>query len=198
MLQSVQEYRRFPLSKIKILCYTVVERSFEMKKTANPAFQNLQTQDKIDVGGSVITELSARSAGIVVVRRDTHQVLMMRAYNYWDFPKGKIELGERVLEAAVRETAEEAGIRDLNFLWGRAHAQTEPYGAMKKVSYYFLAETRSIRIHMQINPELGKPEHDEYRWVTFTEAKKLAVPRVKKILEWAEGRIKSMTPDYVL
>lgn len=167
-------------------------------KTINQSFKNLQTQDKKDKEGQTVQEISNRSAGIVVVRKneETAQllVLMMRAYNYWDFPKGKIELGERVIEAAIRETQEEAGISKLKFTWGQAHAQTQPYGIVKKVSYYFLAETEEKEIVMQINPELGRAEHDEHQWMTFSEARKIAVPRIKEILDWAEFKIKTLTP----
>ncbi len=168
-------------------------------KTINQSFKNLQTQDKKDREGHTVQEISNRSAGIVVVRKneeaDKLLVLMMRAYNYWDFPKGKIELGERVIEAAIRETQEESGISKLKFTWGQAHAQTLPYGIVKKVSYYFLAETEEKDIVMQINPELGRAEHEEYKWLTFDEARKIAVPRIKEILDWAELKIKTLTPN---
>lgn len=169
-----------------------------MNKTVNSTFKNLQTQDKIDNSGHVIQEIKNRSAGIVIVRKhnNTSLVLMMRAYNYWDFPKGKIEIGERVIDAAIRETKEESGIEDLHFVWGRDHTQTEPYGSFKKISYYFLAQTKQKKIVMAINPELGRAEHEEYRWLTFEEAKILAVPRIRRILNWAEQKINSLTPDF--
>lgn len=162
-----------------------------MNKIVNKTFQNLQTQDKIDSHGQTIQEIKNRSAGIVIIRKNNNKtlVLMMRAYNYWDFPKGKIELGERVIEAAIRETKEEAGIDELNFIWGRDHTQTEPYGVIKKISYYFIAQTTQKKITMAINPELGKAEHEEYKWFTFEEAKEIAVPRIQKILIWAENKI---------
>jgi len=169
-------------------------------KTRNQSFKNLKTQDKKDLQGHTKEEISNRSAGIVIVRKDlVHQqllVLMMRAYNYWDFPKGKIEVGERVIEAALRETREEAGISQLNFTWGHGHTQTLPYGLIKKVSYYFLAQTQQSEVCMQINPELGRPEHDEYRWVTFEEGYALAVPRIKEVLMWAEQKICDITPEF--
>lgn len=34
---------------------------------------------------------------------------------------------------------------------------------------------------MTVNPEIGKPEHDEYRWVSFDEAKKISVQEFKKL-----------------
>ncbi len=49
------------------------------------------------------------SAGAVVVRQQDGNwlFLMLRVYNYWDFPKGLVEPGEDPLEAACREAEEE-------------------------------------------------------------------------------------------
>ena len=53
-------------------------------------------------------------AALAVVRRGT-QFLLVRRQNrpnagLWGFPGGKIELGESVMEAAVRELQEETGV----------------------------------------------------------------------------------------
>ncbi|MFO7859140.1 MAG: NUDIX domain-containing protein, partial [Ectothiorhodospiraceae bacterium] len=52
------------------------------------------------------------SAGVVVVRREAQgwRCLLLRAYQYWDAPKGRVEAGETPLEAARREVREETGI----------------------------------------------------------------------------------------
>ena len=49
------------------------------------------------------------SAGIIVVRHIDAKpnFLLLRAYEYWDFPKGIVEPGEQPLEAALREVEEE-------------------------------------------------------------------------------------------
>lgn len=132
-----------------------------------------------------------QSAGIVIVRFEETgpKVLLMRAYSYWDFPKGGVEKNENKLMAAIREVKEESGIMDLTFKWGKSFYQTEPYGKNHKVVSYFLAETVETEITMGINVEMGKPEHEEYRWVNFEEAKLLAGDRIKKVLSWAEDRI---------
>lgn len=48
------------------------------------------------------------SAGAIVFRGDT--VLMIRVGSRWSFPKGHLEPGETLLQAASRETREETGI----------------------------------------------------------------------------------------
>jgi 8-oxo-dGTP pyrophosphatase MutT (NUDIX family) len=129
-----------------------------------------------------------RSAGVVVVRRaaDGWRFLILRAYRNWDFPKGLIEPGENPLAAAIRETREEAGIEDLAFAWGHAFCDTAPY-ARAKIARYYLAETRRERIALPINPELGRPEHHEFRWVGSDAARRLLPPRLQPILAWARS-----------
>lgn len=38
---------------------------------------------------------------------------------------------------------------------------------------------------MGIAPELGRPEHHEYRWISFDEAFDLSAPRVRLVVQWA-------------
>jgi 8-oxo-dGTP pyrophosphatase MutT (NUDIX family) len=129
------------------------------------------------------------SAGVVIVRRAAGgwHVLLLRAYNYWDCPKGLVEPGESPLEAARREAREEAGIDDLEFRWGEACVETEPY-AKNKVARYYVAESPAATVNLPVSAELGRAEHHEFRWLDFTAAGKLAVPRVAAVLRWA-GRI---------
>jgi bis(5'-nucleosidyl)-tetraphosphatase len=127
-----------------------------------------------------------RSAGIVPVRltADGPRVLVLRAWRNWDFPKGRIEPGESPLAAALRESLEEAALDDLIFPWGEVYRDTTPY-AGGKVSRYFVAETRREDVVLPINPELGRAEHHEGRWLAFPAARTLLVPRLQAILDWA-------------
>ncbi len=134
----------------------------------------------------------AFSAGVVVARRDTSgwRLLVLRAYRYWDFPKGMVEPGETPLEAAIRETAEEAALSDLVFRWGEGYCETAPYRG-GKVARYYLAETTQSSVSLPVSPELGRPEHDEWRWVGFDEAGRLLPPRLQPILAWARKQLEA-------
>jgi len=126
------------------------------------------------------------SCGAVVVRRAESgwMTLMLRAYNHWDFPKGMCEAGEAPLEAAIREVGEESGLDDLAFEWGERFTETGPYNRGKTARYY-LARTEQEKIVMGISPDLGRPEHHEYRWVNFDTAHDLSAPRVREVVQWA-------------
>jgi 8-oxo-dGTP pyrophosphatase MutT (NUDIX family) len=126
------------------------------------------------------------SAGVVVLREAETgwRFLLLRAFTHWDFPKGMVERGEEPLAAAVREVREESTIDDLVFDWGEVSTQTGPY-SHGKVARYFVARTRSVEIALPINPELGRAEHSEYRWVDYDEAMELVSPRVRPVVKWA-------------
>jgi 8-oxo-dGTP pyrophosphatase MutT (NUDIX family) len=131
-----------------------------------------------------------RAAGAVVFRRSERglRLLVLRAYAHWDFPKGLLEPGETELACAQREVAEETGLADLDYPFGDAHKDTLPY-ADGKIARYYLAETQAADIELPVSPELGRPEHDEWRWVTFDEAEDLLPPRLAIVLDWARATL---------
>ncbi len=127
------------------------------------------------------------SAGVVIVRRfeDKYRYLLLRAYEYWDFPKGIVEPGEDPLAAAIRETEEETTLTLLDFRWGHGYTETEPYGK-NKIARYYLAESPKGEVFLPVTEELGKPEHEEFRWLEYDAARELVLPRVLAVLEWTE------------
>ena len=128
-----------------------------------------------------------RSAGVVVVRHfpTGRRYLLLRCYQYWDFPKGEIEAGEPPLAAAIREVREETSLADLDFRWGESFIETPPY-SRGKVARYYLAESPGDEVSLPVSPELGRPEHDEFRWLERDGALALVNPRIRAVLEWAE------------
>lgn len=137
------------------------------------------------------------SCGTVIVRRvgDTYLFLLLRSWNFWDFPKGRNESGESYFETALRETEEETSLSpsELDFKWGKESYTTEPFNGFqgKKVGKYFIAETEREDIILPVSEELGKPEHSEYRWVTYKEGQKLTNHRIGAVLKWASERLKA-------
>jgi 8-oxo-dGTP pyrophosphatase MutT (NUDIX family) len=134
--------------------------------------------------------LPPRSAGVVVMRRFPAgwRCLVLRAYRNWDFPKGLVEDDEAPQEAARREVWEETSISDLRFNWGDEYKETLPY-AGGKVARYYIAESPADTVELPISAELGRPEHDEFRWVSFDEAEDVLPPRLALVLDWARGVI---------
>src|ERR1044071_3000770 len=90
--------------------------------------------------------------------------------------------------AAKRGAAEETGLADLDFPFGDSYKDTLAY-AGGKVARYFIAETGETEIELPVSPELGRPEHHEWRWVSYDEAEELLPPRLGIVLEWARRTI---------
>ena len=126
------------------------------------------------------------SAGTIVVRESEYGLLflLLRAFKHWDFPKGMVEDDESPLDAARRETLEEAGIGELEFRWGENFYETPPYNR-GKVARYYIAATTQDAVSIAPNPVTGRLEHVEFRRVSFEQAWRLASPRVQKVLSWA-------------
>jgi 8-oxo-dGTP pyrophosphatase MutT (NUDIX family) len=134
------------------------------------------------------------SAGVVVVRNveGSWLFLMLRAYRNWDFPKGLVEPGEKPLDAALREVQEETLIDKLQFTWGEVNRETAPY-SHNKVARYYLAQTSTEAVTLPVRPELGRAEHNEWRWVTFEQGLALCSARLDPIMRWA-GEMLGLVP----
>ena len=128
------------------------------------------------------------SAGIVPVRHfgRERRYLLLRAYNYWDFPKGLVEKDEQPLHAALRELGEETGLRDAELRWGGQYRETEVYGRGKVARYYVAACERG-EVFLPVNAALGRAEHHEFRWLSCAAAAALLVARLQAVLAWADA-----------
>ncbi len=112
-------------------------------------------------------------AGFVVFRRTTDGIKYLFLYrrgNYWNFPKGHFEKGEESLDAALRETEEETGLRrtELRIIPGfrgyeRFHFRVGDERIHDTVILY-LAETR------QPNIRISPREHSGFAWFLYHDA----------------------------
>ncbi|VFV20352.1 bis(5'-nucleosyl)-tetraphosphatase [asymmetrical] [Panthera pardus] len=126
--------------------------------------------------------MALRACGLIIFRRrlipkvdnPAIEFLLLQAsdgIHHWTPPKGHVESGENDLEAALRETQEEAGIeadqltiiegfrRELNYV-----AREKP-----KTVIYWLAEVKDCNVEIRLSHE-----HQAYRWLGLDEACQLA------------------------
>jgi len=120
-------------------------------------------------------------AGIIVVRKFNNKwkVLGLKKGNIYDIPKGGVDAGESTLQAAIRETQEEAGIQDIRFTWG-----------LKKIinselTTYVAETSDDPSIHP--NPETGILEHDSAHWLEWNDLFNNTLDFVKPGVSWARG-----------
>lgn len=106
------------------------------------------------------------AAGLVVVRAGRVLLVHRPRYDDWSFPKGKVDRGESVLAAAVREVQEETG------LLARARAPLAP-------QRYPVARGRTKVVHYWTGQVIGdddvsayavNAEIDQVAWVDVTRA----------------------------
>ena len=108
-----------------------------------------------------------------------------------DFPKGHVEGSEDWMEAAVRETGEESGIResDLNFAWGDAHIDcVKP----SKTCRMFIAWTGQ-RPEIRRNPASGVFEHIGWKWLSLAgdPEEGLIHAYIRPAVQWARTIVRS-------
>lgn len=119
------------------------------------------------------------AAGVVVFRPGRLVLLVHRpAYDDWSFPKGKLDSGEHAAVAAVREVAEETGLRVR--LGPPLTAQRYQVGSRgKTVSYW----TGRVVGDADVSRYLPNDEIDGVRWVAAGEAAGLLTyPRDRETL----------------
>lgn len=130
--------------------------------------------------------MNEKSSGAVIFR-DTPEGIVFLLLHYpsghWDFVKGKMEKGENPLDTVVRETKEETGISDLNFVEGfeeniEYDFQFEGELIHKKVVFY-LAKTNTEKITIS-------HEHLDFVWLDYKSAfEKTTYQNAKSVLSKA-------------
>ena len=112
-------------------------------------------------------------AGFVVYRKTSDGIkflLLYRRGNYWNFPKGHFQPGERSIDAALRELEEETGIKKTEIrLVPNFRAYERFYFKIGNQGIYdtvilFLAETHKADIRLRPR------EHSGFGWFLYQDA----------------------------
>ena len=124
-----------------------------------------------------------KSAGIVLFRNDSDKnefLLLNYPQGHWDFVKGKIEQNETSHETALRETKEETGITNIEFVDGFEESVEYDFRFKKedihKKVIFFLAKTNEKKISLS-------HEHNDFVWLEYDDAlKKTTFRNAKNVL----------------
>ena len=133
-----------------------------------------------------------KSAGIVLFRNDSDKnefLLLNYPQGHWDFVKGKIEQNETSHETALRETKEETGITNIEFVDGFEESVEYDFRFKKenihKKVIFFLAKTNEKNIKLS-------HEHSDYLWLEYNDAlKKTTFENAKNVLTKANEFLSS-------
>jgi len=142
-----------------------------------------------------------RSAGAVIFKRKNEKIFYLLLHypgashrskkDYWDFPKGHIEKGEKEIETVKREVFEETGLKNIKILDGfketiKYFFKWEGKTILKFVTFY-LAETKEKEVKISF-------EHTGYEWLPFEKAvERLSFKNAKEILKKAHQFLKQKT-----
>jgi 8-oxo-dGTP pyrophosphatase MutT (NUDIX family) len=138
----------------------------------------LRRVDETSAGGLVLDRLGPGAAGALIGRLDRRGRLL------WSLPKGHVEAGETEPQTAVREVAEETGIRG------------QVIGKLGTIDFWFVAEGRRVHktVHhfllLAVDPVHGLELSDadvevsEVAWVPLEELPaRLAYADERRLLE---------------
>lgn len=129
-------------------------------------------------------ETFERSAGIILYRESVMKkffLLLHYPSGHWDFVKGRIEKNENEKQAAIRETQEETGITDVEFIDGfeeKIHYTYQFFGKIvQKEVVFFLGKTKTEEIKLS-------DEHLDHIWLEFDDAfSKTTYQNAKSLLQ---------------
>ena len=125
------------------------------------------------------------SAGAVIFRIVDNKplyLLLKARYKseYWEFPKGLIEVHEEAEETALREISEETGLKNIEFVPNFREKISYYYRRgdqlIHKTVTFYLAEAKTEEIKLS-------SEHLEYAWLSYEEARKRLKKNMAELLD---------------
>ena len=117
----------------------------------------------------------SQSAGGIVLNSRRQVILVSQFGVSWSFPKGRVEEGEEVIEAAKREIYEETGVKDLKLIKALKEYERHPMkGPHNEMNFNHL-KTISLFVFTTEQEELNPidPDNPEARWVHIEEVTQL-------------------------
>lgn len=138
--------------------------------------------------------IKEQSAGTVLFVEESNQNLFLLLHyptGHWDFVKGKIENNESHEQTVIRETKEETGITNIEFIKGFKEKIEYSFkfngDIVQKEVIFFLAKTNTKQVELSY-------EHLDYVWLDFNNAlNKITYENAKNILRKAKNYLEKLS-----
>ena len=137
--------------------------------------------------------IKEQSAGTVLFIEESKEKLFLLLHyptGHWDFVKGKIENNESLEQAAIRETKEETGITDIEFIKGFKEKIEYSFkfngDIVQKEVIFFLAKTNTKQVKISY-------EHLDYVWLDFNNTlNKITYENAKNVLKKSKNYLEKL------
>jgi len=128
-----------------------------------------------------------KSCGAVIFKRNGNRKYLLLHYEggHWDFVKGHVERNETEKDTVLRETREEVGITELEFVEGYRQPISYYYKRAGRTVYkeviFYLIESKTDAVRLS-------REHVGYEWLTYDRAyERLTYKNAKETLRKANA-----------
>lgn len=145
-----------------------------------------------------------KSVGLIIFRynnrdKEIQYLVLYHRGTYWNFPKGKVELGESEVETAKREVQEETGLKDIQIIKGWRQ-QTNFFFKEDRAGQKELIKKDFI-LYLAKLPKGAEVkisgEHNGYAWLNYKVAGKyLKFKSLKEIIKEADSYVSKRIEEY--
>jgi len=177
---------RYPGQPKILLSYVdMLEKSSRFKTVSIYSENYIRLKDDFDNHFTLI-----EAAGGLVLN-EKGQILFIFRRKSWDLPKGKIDPGESIEEAAIREVQEETGIDEVDItdrLPETFHIYREKKKRILKKTYWFVMKTRDEKLKPQSEEDI-----EQAIWMdleTFRSAPRKIYGNINELLNFWEANNK--------
>lgn len=130
-----------------------------------------------------------RAAGCIVTAPNGTMLLIKRN-GRWDLPKGKVEAGETLLQAALRETEEETGIKNIS-ISNSQFSIFKTYHIYNLYGGWHLKQTSWFKAHCSLDTA-GEPQQEE----GITEVAWVSPDEWHRRLQQSYGTLKTLSTQW--
>jgi hypothetical protein len=178
-----KKFLSFPLESVKLI--KVIDQIIS-KEIKNVCLYHSNVNELLKIFNRKIPIVTA---GGGLVHNDKDETLFIFRNGKWDLPKGKVDKGETIEEAAIREVEEETGVKELKI----EKFLSITYHIFKRNGNYKLKETYWYQMKTNYKGKLvGQCDEGIEKAVwkkdeKITKALKNSYQNIKSLLEYYDG-----------